>query len=145
VSGGRDKVLPIDAADDHRGRRRRRVMYLAEGFGDGDDFTPISELIYATEPEDPQPGGEDDPDWRPPDRRTNPYGWEMFWRWMMRRDATNLRWRADAMERVTWYCQCGCGKALQVKPGGRPPRFYSSAHRQRAYRKRRKRVTKRPR
>ena len=120
---------------------RRNVIYLSEEIRNGDDWTPVKELLWVTEPDDPDPGHETDRDWRPPDRATNPYGWEKFYRWMMRRDPANLRWRATSSDdRVIWMCQW-CGREIEMRSTGRLPRFCSSKCRQAAYRGR---VTKRP-
>lgn len=86
----------------------------------------------------PQPG-----DW-PPDRLRDPWGWEMWWRPIMRPGHVSSRWRAYRLVPVVWTCEhCG-GAIADVKQRGRPPKFCSRACQQAAYRERTPRVTKCP-
>lgn len=76
-----------------------------------------------------------------PDRQRDPYGWEMYWRWIMRPGtALGGVWRAYRLEPVVWPCQ-HCGEPiLDVDDRGRTPLYCSDACKQAAYRVRR--VTK---
>jgi hypothetical protein len=43
----------------------------------------------------------------------------------------------DGVIKTLSLCHCGCNKELKYSGNGRPPRFLSNAHRQRAFRQRR--------
>jgi hypothetical protein len=134
----------VERANDHRadvrftnvGPRRRRTLYLSEEvFRDGEPVR-LEEVIVV---DDEISGGDvpeapaGDPFWSP-DRRTDPYGWELYWRSMMRHDLRAGQWRASKpWKRVTWYCEHCRQPIPDVKSKGRPPKWCSRACQQAAY------------
>lgn len=138
--GPEDDVRDSDEiANDHDRSRaptdRERELSLSETvYRDGSAVT-LEEVLVVEEAPAPIPG-----DW-PPDRNRDPWGWEMWWRPIMRPGHVGGRWRAYHLVPVVWRCGY-CGDAIgDVKSKGRPPKFCSRACRQAAYRVR---VTKCP-
>jgi hypothetical protein len=116
---------------------------------DGDDkaTSPLEMMAVRDdapgETTDPMQGKFRGPPW--PDRKTDPYGWEMFFRGMMRASPWAMRqtaWTlANAMLGSSSVCRY-CGDEFQQAETGRPREYCKDAHKVADARARRRRVTK---
>lgn len=117
--------LPNDHDRSRAPTEREREIYLSElVYRDGSAVT-LEEVIVTEDPE-PRPG-----DW-PPDRERDPWGWEMWWRPIMRPGHVGGRFRGVRITPIVWKCE-HCGESIDVKSKGRPPKFCSQKCRQAAY------------
>lgn len=105
--------------------RRREIYMSSRVYRDGEPVE-LQEVLWIEEPDYQVTEAELTPGrYEAPNRATNPYAWEQFWRQVMRHGPPTGRWRAGNPETVVWSCQW-CGLPMEVRSKGRPPKYHKA-------------------